>query len=89
MKPKILVINDDESVRELTQLILKSKGYATFEASSGSAGIEQAIHSQPDLILLDIIMPGMDGYETCKKLKTLSVTKDIPILFFLSDQSQG
>jgi sigma-B regulation protein RsbU (phosphoserine phosphatase) len=84
MKEKILVINDDDSVRELTQLILQTKGYETLEASSGAAGIEHAYHNRPDLILLDIIMPEMDGYETCQRLKASSVTKDIPVLFFSS-----
>lgn len=84
MKEKILVINDEEEIRELTQTVLKTKGYETFEANSGTTGIEQALHHKPDLILLDIIMPNMDGYETCQKLKASPITKDIPILFFSS-----
>lgn len=84
MKEKILVINDDDGIREMTQLILQAKGYEIIEANNGRVGIEQAIQQKPDLILLDIIMPEMDGYETCQKLKALSTTKDIPILFFSS-----
>jgi sigma-B regulation protein RsbU (phosphoserine phosphatase) len=84
MKEKILVINDDDSIRELTQHILQAKGYETFEAISGAAGLEQAVRANPDLILLDILMPDMDGYETCKRLKSSSETRDIPILFFSS-----
>ena len=84
MKEKILVINDDESIRELTRHILEAKGYETFEACNGIVGIENAISHTPDLILLDIMMPDMDGYETCKRLKSSPITKDIPILFFSS-----
>lgn len=84
MKEKILVINDDDGIREMTQLILQTKGYEILEANSGSEGIKQAIQYQPDLILLDIIMPEMDGFETCQKLKASSATQNIPILFFSS-----
>lgn len=84
MKEKILVINDEATVRQLTQHILQVKGYETLEASSGAAGIEQAISNKPDLILLDIVMAEMDGYETCQKLKASSITKDIPVLFLSS-----
>jgi sigma-B regulation protein RsbU (phosphoserine phosphatase) len=84
MKEKILVINDDDTIRELTQLILQARGYETFEANSGATGIEQADRNKPDLILLDIMMPEMDGYETCQKLKASSLTMDIPVLFFSS-----
>lgn len=84
MKEKILVINDEKTIRDLTQYILQKKGYETIEASNGLAGIEQAIEKKPDLILLDIIMAEMDGYETCQKLKSDHETKDIPVLFFSS-----
>lgn len=84
MKEKILVINDEDSIRELTQSVLEGKGYEFYEASNGFAGIEQAHQNIPDLILLDIMMPEMDGYETCRKLKASAITKDIPVLFFSS-----
>lgn len=84
MTEKILVINDDDGIREITQFVLQAKGYETLEAESGSMGIEQATQHLPDLILLDIVMPEMDGFETCQKLKSSSITKDIPVLFFSS-----
>lgn len=84
MSEKILVINDDDGIRELTQLLLQSKGYETFEAENGKKGVDAAIQIIPDLILLDIMMPVMDGYETCKQLKANPVTKDIPIIFLSS-----
>jgi sigma-B regulation protein RsbU (phosphoserine phosphatase) len=84
MKEKILIVNDDEGVREIIQCILQNKGYATCEGFDGPHGIQQAILEQPDLILLDIMMPGMNGYEACQKLKAEEHTKDIPIIFLSS-----
>lgn len=84
MKEKILVINDDEAIRDITKLILENKGYQLSEAENGRLGIVQAIAFQPDLILLDIMMPEMDGFETCQKLKADPTTQDIPVLFFSS-----
>src|SRR4051812_3335700 len=82
MKEKILVINDENTIRQLTLHVLEVKGYETLGAKNGFEGIEQAIQNKPDLILLDIVMPDMDGFETCRKLKDSPLTKDIPILFF-------
>lgn len=56
MKEKILIINDDDGIREMTQMILQAKNYSTFEASNGQLGLEQALQVKPDLILLDIMM---------------------------------
>lgn len=84
MKEKILVINDDEGIMGMCLLILQAKGYEAFGACNGREGIEQAVEKKPDLILLDIMMPEMDGYETCQKLKALPTIKDIPVLFFTS-----
>lgn len=84
MKEKILIVNDDEGVREIIQCILQNKGYATCEGFDGPHGIQQALSEQPDLILLDIMMPGMNGYEACQKLKAEEHTKDIPIIFLSS-----
>lgn len=94
MKEKILVINDDKELREIIQYILQEKGYDTCEAADGTEGIEQAVLQKPDLILLDILMPGLNGYETCRKLKENAQTEDIPVIFLSSltsskDKIQG
>ncbi len=83
-KRKILIINDDEGLREIFQLYLELKGYEIYQAEDGRTGIEQAVQIQPDLILLDVMMPGMDGYETCKTLKKDEKTKEIPVIFLSS-----
>lgn len=81
---KILVINDDAEIRSLTRLILEEQGYQVFDAPNGLKGIEEALKTLPDLILLDVMMPEMDGYETCKRLKNNSKTKNIPVIFLSS-----
>lgn len=84
MKEKILVVNDNDDIRDLVHITLETHGYEVVEANNGKVGIEQATKHKPDLILLDIMMPEMDGYETCGILKSQENTKNIPVLFFSS-----
>lgn len=78
---KILVVDDTpENIHVLTSY-LTIKGYKAISANNGEKAIKLAKSDNPDLILLDIMMPGMDGYETCKRLKADVVTKDIPVIF--------
>ncbi|MCX5811347.1 MAG: SpoIIE family protein phosphatase [Proteobacteria bacterium] len=81
MADKILIVDDSEDLRKLLLLILKRAGYEVMEASNGSDGIKKADTFAPDLILLDIVMPGIDGYEVCVKFKQAEQTMDIPIIF--------
>lgn len=81
---KILVINDEAEIRSLTRLILEEQGYQVFDAPDGLKGVEHALKTLPDLILLDVMMPEMDGYETCKRLKSNSKTKNTPVIFLSS-----
>lgn len=78
MKPKILVIDDDETLTEVLELNLRAKGYQVMTANTGLDGIKLAYETHPDLIVLDVMMPEMDGYDTCKRLREMS---DVPILF--------
>ncbi|MFA5075653.1 MAG: response regulator, partial [Candidatus Babeliales bacterium] len=78
---KILAVDDEPSVLILLEKRLKGAGYEVFTASSGQEAIEIARKEQPALIVLDILMPGMDGSETASKLHQDPKTKDIPILF--------
>jgi len=76
----ILIIDDDDDLRELLSSLLASEGYQTLQAASGAKGIETAQCSKPDLVLLDIMMPEMDGYEVCERLKADPSTRHIPIV---------
>src|SRR6188474_1652592 len=78
MAEKILVIDDEETVIELIRLLLELKGYEVFTANRAEEGLRKAYRTHPDLILLDIMMPDMDGWEVCRRLRELS---DVPIIF--------
>jgi DNA-binding response OmpR family regulator len=78
MAEKILVIDDEETTLELLRLLLEHKGYEVIKASRADDGLRKAYRTQPDLVLLDIMMPDMDGWEVCRRLRELS---DIPIIF--------
>lgn len=77
---KILIVDDDSEFREIARLSLSKNGYDIVEASGGREAIDLARKVRPALILLDILMPGLDGYETCRQLKTNPATSHIPII---------
>jgi two-component system phosphate regulon response regulator PhoB len=79
-KEKILVIEDDEDIRELICYNLKREGYQTVAAAAGEEGLKAARSHLPDIIILDLMLPGIDGLEVCKILKNESKTKNIPIV---------
>jgi CheY-like chemotaxis protein len=78
---KILVVDDESDVRELIKAGLDKTKYTTLSAASGMEALGICKINKPDLILLDIAMPMMDGYQVCEKLKQDPQTKDIPVLF--------
>ncbi len=79
-KRKILIIEDEKFLLEIYQSRFEKEGYQVFAAINGLAGLKLAQKEKPDLIILDILMPGMDGYEVIKKLKENNQTKEITIL---------
>lgn len=81
MKEKILIVDDSKLNRTLLATILKKAGFETAEARDGEEGLPMAREFLPDLILLDIMMPGKDGYQVCEELKKDATTNDIPIIF--------
>lgn len=84
MTEKIMVVDDQQENRMLISDFLKEHKYEVCEAEDGSKALEEAISQKPDLILMDIVMPKMNGYEACAKIKENSLTKDIPIIFLSS-----
>ncbi len=77
----ILVIDDSPTNLKLLFSVLGKAGFQVLLARNGETGIEQAIEMKPDIILLDILMYGIDGFETCRRLKADAVTRDIPVIF--------
>lgn len=78
---KILIVDDNPESRVLLSLILKKEGFHLYEAEDGNQVQAICRLEQPDLILLDILMPGKDGYATCRELKAATDTKNIPVIF--------
>ncbi|HWX22294.1 MAG TPA: adenylate/guanylate cyclase domain-containing protein [Candidatus Binatia bacterium] len=76
----ILIVDDEEPNRLLLRDLLEAQGYATSEASNGAEALESVAQRLPDLILLDIMMPGVNGYEVCQRLKQNGRTAHIPVL---------
>jgi len=87
-KPKVLIVDDDENVRRVLRRMLNKKKFATEEAENGRKALEKASQEKPDIIILDVTMPEMDGLETFKRLKEGSETKAIPVIFFSSTLSR-
>ena len=82
MAEKILIIDDDVDTLKLVGLMLQKQSYQIVAANNGLQGLEQAETENPDLILLDVMMPGMDGYEVAKRLRANPLTANTPILMF-------
>jgi DNA-binding response OmpR family regulator len=78
MAEKILLIDDEETTLQLTTMMLEKRGFEVVKAHNAEEGLRKAYRFQPDLVLLDIMMPEMDGYEVCKRLRDMS---DVPIIF--------
>lgn len=79
MKKKVLVVDDEGSVRNLIRRVLGKK-YVVLEAKDGQEAVSMALNEKPDLILLDIMMPGMDGYTACYNIKKEPMTRAIPVV---------
>jgi two-component system cell cycle response regulator DivK len=77
---KILLVEDNDEVRELLALFMKHLGYNVFEAATGLEAIDQASTVEPDLILMDLRLPGINGDDVTAQLKATASTKDIPVL---------
>jgi DNA-binding response OmpR family regulator len=78
---KILVAEDEPDIRGLIAFSLQYAGFDVVEASNGRDAVDKAAAEKPDLILLDVRMPKMNGYEACKALKSRKSTRDIPVVF--------
>ncbi len=82
MAKKILVVDDDLNIVRVVESRLKANGYEVTHSGDGLDGIKKAASEKPDLILLDVNMPGMNGLEALKKLKYDDSTKPIPVIMF-------
>jgi len=87
-KPKILVVDDDELLRDLLEFKLRSRGYEVELAEDGEAALEVASASPPDLIVLDGMMPGLDGFQVLQRLSDSGVTCDVPVIMLTARRQE-
>jgi len=85
----ILVVEDNQDSRELVVKVLKNKGYRMIEAEDGEEAIQKALTERPNLILMDISIPKIDGYEVVKRLKSMEEFRDIPIVALTAHAMKG
>ena len=88
MPKSILVIDDEKDILKLLQYNLEKEGYQFLSAKTGEEGFETARAKKPDLVILDLMLPGMDGLEVCKLLRSDNTTKNIPILMLTAKSSE-
>jgi DNA-binding response OmpR family regulator len=86
MKSKVLVIDDENLLMKSTCMALNLFGFEASGALDGERGIATAAASHPDIILLDIMMPGMDGWQVLEQLKQLEATRHIPVVIFTAKE---
>ncbi|MDP6439060.1 MAG: response regulator [Candidatus Brocadiia bacterium] len=77
---KILVVDDEEHVREMIELRLTRFGFQVLHASTGEEALEMTEREMPALVLLDVMLPGVDGFQVCAQLKDNDATRDIPVM---------
>lgn len=80
-KPLVLVVDDEKSLVLIAERVLQKEGFDVVTAYNGIEGLKKAQENMPDVIVLDIVMPGMNGYEVCRKLQANPNTCSIPIIF--------
>ena len=86
---RILLIDDHQTVFRLLEAIVRIKGHKLLYAESGQEGIVMARNEQPDMILLDVMMPDIDGFKVCQYLKENESTKEIPVMFLTARGADG
>jgi len=87
-KKKILIVEDEESLLKLESILLTSKGYDVRGASNGQEALDAIAEEKPDLVLLDIMLPEIDGFEVCQRVKDDPETRDIPVIMLTAKKSR-
>lgn len=84
---RILIVEDEESLLKLESILLTSRGYHVRGVADGAAALKEIAENRPDLILLDIMMPGIDGFEVCRRIKEDPLNKSIPVVMLTAKKS--
>jgi DNA-binding response OmpR family regulator len=86
--PKVLIVDDSANIRKLITVVLGRDKYVFFEAGDGEKALKLAITERPDLVILDIIIPRIDGIKVCETIKISPETKDMPVIILTSNLSE-
>ena len=89
MKPTILVVEDELHLREVLRFQLEAAGFVVLSAENGLEGVDRATKELPDLVLMDVMMPVLDGHEACKRLRSSFATKHIPVILLTAKAEVG
>jgi twitching motility two-component system response regulator PilG len=87
IKKKILVVEDEESLLKLQSILLTLRGYNVEGVMDGQAALEAVVTTNPDLILLDVMLPKIDGFEVCRQVKNNEATRHIPVVMLTAKKS--
>jgi DNA-binding response OmpR family regulator len=87
-KKKILIVEDEESLLKLESILLTSKGYDVRGVVNGQAALDAIAEELPDLVLLDIMLPEIDGFEVCRRIKNNPETKHLPVIMLTAKKSR-
>lgn len=85
----ILVVEDSRTQRHMMSELLRASGFEVAAAENGLDALAQISHCQPDLVILDVVMPGMSGYEVCRRIKANAATRSIPVVFCSSNATDA
>jgi DNA-binding response OmpR family regulator len=88
MADRVLIIDDDKWIAMSTAMVLEAEGFEVDSALSGREGIEKALAQPPGVVLLDIMMPGMDGWETLERLKAEPASAAVPVIVFTAREQR-
>ena len=87
-KKKILIVEDEESLLKLESILLTSRGYEVKGVADGQAALDAVGAMKPDLVLLDIMLPEIDGFEVCRQIKSNEATRHIPVIMLTAKKSR-
>src|SRR6266567_1038182 len=87
-KNRILVVEDEESLLKLESILLSSKGYNVTGVMDGKSALEEVALNKPDLVLLDIMLPEIDGFEVCRLIKENPETRHIPVVMLTANKNR-
>jgi DNA-binding response OmpR family regulator len=88
MACKVLVVDDDAEIRDIIETLLNMRGYDVYSASDGISALAQVKNKRPNLMILDVSMPRMSGFQTCQAIRRLKGYEDIPVIFLTAKKSE-